>query len=130
MFLLHEIPIATVTAGNVSGTAIKVMSPPGAGAQYAKRTFQGLIRTTSGSVAATCTITVQASNDPLAETPATASDAGWITLGTITLNGTATTTVPVTDGFASDATWKYIRGYVAQNSLTGANTVVSLIMGV
>ena len=127
MFLLHEIPIATVTAGNVSGTAIKVMSPPAGGSQYAKRTFQGLIRTTTGSVAATCTITVQVSNDPLAES--VPASAGWITLGTITLNGTATTTTPATDGFASEAVWKYVRGYVAQNSLTGANTVVSLIMG-
>lgn len=128
MFLLHEIPIATATAGNVTGNAIKVMSPPGAGAQFAKRTFQGLLRTSTGSVAGTATIEVQVSNDPLAES--TPSSAGWITLGTITLNGTATTTVPVTDGFASDAVWKYVRGYIAQNGITGANTIASLIMGV
>lgn len=128
MFLLHEIPIATVTAGNVSGNVIKLTSPPGAGTQFAKRTFQGLLRTTSGSVAATATIVVQVSNDPVAET--TPANAGWITLGTITLNGTATTTVPVTDGFASDAVWKYVRGYIAQNGVTGASTVVSLVMGV
>lgn len=77
-----------------------------------KRTFQGVGSTTSGSGAAT--IKVQASND----------NANWIDLGTITLTLGVTAT---TDGFTSDAPWRYIRGNVTAISGTGAKA--SLLMG-
>jgi len=131
MKLLDTITIAANTAAATTGNWVKVASPPGAGSAYSKRTFQGYINTTTGSVTAGCTIAVQVSNDPRCESTdaTTRAAAATLTLSNIILSGTASTTVTLTDGFASDANWLYVRGYIAQSSLTGANTVVSLVMG-
>lgn len=43
----------------------------------------------------------------------------WIKAGTITLSDTS-----ATDGFANDATWKYVRGNV--KSISGTNAAVSM----
>jgi hypothetical protein len=124
--LLNAITKATTDAAAVFSQAIKVTSPPGAGAQYAKRTFLGVLRN-SGAVASTATITVQVTNDALAESNPTL--AGWITMGTISLSGTPSATGNVSDGFATDATWMYVRATIAQNGITGTGAVASLIMG-
>lgn len=126
--LLNAITTAASTAAAVSSQVIKLQSPPGAGSSYAKRTFQAIIRTTTGSVAGTATIAIQVSNEAMAESN-TPDAAAWITLGTISVTGTVSTTVNATDGFASDANWRYVRGYIAQNGVTGANVVATLIMG-
>jgi len=125
--LLNAVPKATTDAGAAYSQVIPLTSPPGAGAQYSKRTFQGILRNAT-AVASTATITVQVSNDPVAES--TPLLAAWVTLGTVTLSGTPTATGNITDGFASDATWRYVRASIAQSGVTGAGSVVSLIMGV
>jgi hypothetical protein len=77
-----------------------------------ERSFQAHGVTSSGSGAAT--VKVQVSND----------NANWIDLGTISLTlGTTRTT----DGFASVASWCFVRGNVTAISGTGAK--VSLVMG-
>lgn len=131
MKLIDTVTIAANTAAATTGTWIRMPAPPSAGSAYSKRTFQGYINTTTGSVTAGVTIAVQVSNDPRCEsTDATIrAAAAALTLGSIILSGTASTSVTLTDGFASDANWQYVRGYIAQSSLTGANTVVSLVMG-
>jgi hypothetical protein len=129
--LLDTITLAANTAAATTGVWIKLTSPPGAGSAYSKRTFQAYINTTTGSVTAGCTIAVQVSNDPRCESTNTTTQAAAavMTLGSIVLAGTASTSVTLTDGFASDANWQYVRGYIAQSSLTGTATVVSLVMG-
>lgn len=89
----------------------------GAGASFApraaKRTFQAVGSTSAGSGAAA--VRVDASND---------GGTTWIPVGTISLTlGTSATT----DGFASDAPWALIRGYVV--SISGTDASVSLYMG-
>lgn len=72
------------------------------------RVFQAYGSTSSGSGAATILI----------EVSLTGETNHWITLGTISL--TLGTTV-TTDGFASDAPWKYCRARVSAISGTGAS---------
>ena len=131
MFLFQDVTVAAVTAADVAGTAVRLTSPPGAGSAYSKRTFQGIVKTTSGSAAITASIIIQVSNDPLVvnANATTAATASWLTLGTINLTGTASTTAGVSAGLAVDENWIYTRGYLMQNSLTGANAVLSLILG-
>jgi len=124
--LLNAVPKATTDAAAVFSQVLKVMSPPGAGSQYSYRTFQGVLRN-AGAVASGATITVQVSNDPVAESNPTL--AAWLLLGTITLSGTPSATGNVTDGFASNANWNFVRATIAQSGITGAGAVVSLIMG-
>jgi hypothetical protein len=78
-------------------------------------TFQAYGSTTAGAGA--CVVTIQGSN--IDDTNA------FITLGTITL--TLGTTV-TSDGFATTASWKYIRANVVSISGTGAS--VNVLMGV
>lgn len=78
-----------------------------------KATFQASGTTSSGSGAAT--VKVQVSNNRH----------DWIDLGTITLTLSTTSS---SDGFASDASWAYVRGNVTAISGTGAS--VNLYMGV
>ena len=77
-----------------------------------KRTFQATGFTTAGAGAVA--VSVQGSLD----------GANFITIGTISLVlGVAV----VTDGFASDAPWRYIRALVT--SISGTNAQVTVWMG-
>lgn len=76
-------------------------------------TFQAAGTTSSGSGSATVVIQVSDNN----------SD--WLTLGTITLTlGTTSTS----DGFASAATWAFVRANVT--AISGTDATVSVWMGV
>jgi hypothetical protein len=77
-----------------------------------KRTFQAVGRTTAGAGAVE--VRVHASNDGI----------NFIEIGTITL---VLSTSEATDGFASDAPWRYIRGRV--ESISGTGATVDLHMG-
>ena len=78
-------------------------------------TFQAYGTTTAGS--GSVTVLIQGSN--------TTDTNSFITLGTITLTlGTTLTS----DGFVSNAPWKYVRANVSAISGTGAN--VTVLMGV
>lgn len=80
-----------------------------------KKTFHGKGTTTSG--AGSATIVVQVSNTDV--------DADYITLGTITLTlGTTSTS----DGFASDAPWRFARGNVTAISGTGASVTLTMVV--
>jgi hypothetical protein len=99
-------------------TLLSAVTTTGAGAaaddvDKALRTYQAYGQTTAGSGAAT--IKVQGSND----------NTNWVDLGTITLTLTTTT---VSDGFASNAPWKYVRGNVT--ALSGTGAAVTLMVGV
>lgn len=78
----------------------------------AKRTFQATGQTSAG--AGSAVIKVQVSNDRT----------NWIDIGTVTLTLSATTS---TDGFASDAAWRYVRGNV--DSISGTDATVTLWLG-
>lgn len=76
-----------------------------------KNAFQAFGSTSSGSGAAT--VVVQGSNDA----------SNWVTMGTITLTlGTTATS----DGFASDASWAVVCGYVSAISGTGASVTLNV----
>jgi hypothetical protein len=94
------------TTGN--GTAIEPHS--------SKKTFQVLGRTSSGSGA--CVVKIQGS------LVGGTADNEWVDFGTVTLT---LTTSGVTDGFASDAAWVYIRPVIVSISGTGAS--VDVYMG-
>jgi hypothetical protein len=75
------------------------------------RTFQAVGQTTAGAGAAT--VKVQVSNDNF----------NWLDLGTITL--TLSTTAS-SDGFASEAAWRFVRGNATVISGTGASVTLWL----
>ena len=78
------------------------------------QTFQAAGTTTAGAGAAT--ILIQVSNN----------NSDWITMGTITLVlGTTSTS----DGFASNAAWKYVRAFIDMAGVTGTNGTVTVTMG-
>lgn len=77
-----------------------------------KRTFQATGFTSTGTGGAS--IQIQVSNDGVS----------FIRMGTITL---ALTTTVSTDGFTSDAPWRYVRANVI--TLTGTNASVTVIIG-
>lgn len=81
----------------------------------ANATFHGSANGTSGAFSAT--ITIEVSNDGV--------NAIDPPMGTISLSGTATTVGSC--GFASNASWLYVRGNVTAISGTGANA--TLVMG-
>lgn len=68
----------------------------------------------AGTGAVSATIAIDVSND----------NTYWVNAGTITLSGTTS----ATDGFTTDAPWKYIRARVTAISGTGAT--VKVLMGV
>ncbi len=94
-----------LVAGGASQTGTAAALPSG------RCTFQAVANGSSGAYTATVTIKVSNNNT------------NWITLGTITLSGTATTAA--TDGFTSDAPWAYVRADVASFTGTGATCVVT-----
>jgi hypothetical protein len=98
-------PLLTSATTTGAGTAQKMMG--------GRCTFQAVANGTSGAFATT--VLVQVSND----------NVNFITLGAISLSGTATTAA--TDGFATTAPWRYVVGNVSAISGTGAN--VTLTMG-
>lgn len=76
-----------------------------------KRTFQATGLTSAG-VGATA-VDIEVSNDGVK----------YIVMGTISLTlGTTATT----DGFASDATWRYVRANITSISGTGASVTVTI----
>lgn len=80
-------------------------------AETAKRTFQA---TVTGTGALTATVKIQVSND----------GTNYIDLATISLSGTTS----ATDGFSSDAPWRFVRGNVT--ALTGTSAAVTAFAGV
>lgn len=80
--------------------------------QCTDRTFHAYGTTSAGAGAAT--IVIEASNK---DTPTTSTRVDWVTLGTITLT---LATTQSGDGFASQARWRHVRGYVTAISGTGA----------
>lgn len=104
----------------ISLSSVKIVdgaTATGAGPVHVPRmkdkTFQAVSSTTAG--AGTAAVRIDVSND----------GATWIPLGTITLSPTSTT--PKTDGFASNAAWRYVRGEVTV--LTGTGATLDLWMG-
>jgi len=81
--------------------------------RVSKRTFQLVGSTSAGAGAAE--VDIEVSND----------GTNFFTLGTITLVLGVTA---VSDGFASDAPWEYVRGNVV--SISGTDAEVTLWMGV
>ena len=99
-------------------TLLSAVTSTGAGtaiddADLPLRTYQAYGQTTAGSGSAT--IKVQGSND----------GTNFVDLGTITLTLTTSTS---TDGFVSNANWRYVRGNVT--ALSGTGAAVTLMMGV
>lgn len=93
-----------------------ITAVPTVGAWLYKDSPKSTIQATvAGTGAVTATVVIEVTND---------NTTSGITLGTITLSGTTT----ATDGFTSDAPWKYIRSKVTAISGTGAN--VNVLMGV
>lgn len=80
-------------------------------------TFQAHGTTTAGSGASV--IKIEGNN--ISEN---AADALWVTLGTISLT---LGTTEVTDGFAVEASWDFVRANVT--SISGTNASVSVYMG-
>lgn len=97
--------LQTAETGTVAGNAYPMHEAPGS--------IQAVC-TGSGSIAATVAIEVSNST--------TAGTQHWITLGTITLSGTA----PQTDGFAFATRWDVIRSRVV--SITGTSAAVTVDM--
>lgn len=81
------------------------------------RTFQAYGSTSAATGAAT--IKIQVNNEA-----ADAATAKWIDLATITL--TLGTTI-TTDGFASDASWRFVRANVT--AISGTDAAVTVLMG-
>lgn len=69
--------------------------------------------TVSGTGAVTATVVIEVSNDGV--------NAVTTPLGTITLSGTTSSS----DGFTTDAPWKYVRARISAVSGTGATVNVS-----
>lgn len=72
--------------------------------------------TVVGTGTVSCTVTIQASND--------ATYAVATAVGVITLSGTTSSS----DGFTTDAPWKYLRAVVSSSS--GTISSISVTMGV
>lgn len=107
--------VVEIQSGKVH-TLLSAATSVSAGSGYLKPTtkctFQSDGTTTAG--AGSATVKVQVSNN----------NSDWVDLGTITLTLSTTSS---SDGFTSDAPWKYVRGNVTAISGTGAS--VNLNMG-
>ena len=86
----------------------------------AYHTFQATGTTSAGAGAAT--VVVQVSDVTSPGTGDTSGD--WITLGTITLTLSTTSS---SDGLASTAAWRWVRGRVT--AISGTDGTVQLFMG-
>ena len=76
-------------------------------------TFQATVNGTSGTVAAT--IDIEVSND----------EKNWISMATISLSASAP--VADSDGFASNASWAFVRANLT--AITGTSARVTVVMG-
>ena len=103
-------------ARQVSSVLILTGSVTGAGEAHQpvneRRTFQAVGATSAG--AGSAIVDIQGSLDGV----------NWITIATITLVLAVTV---ATDGFASDAAWRYVRANCT--TLTGTNASVQVYMG-
>jgi hypothetical protein len=102
--------LSTVVTTGVASSPIMKESPYSA--------YQAIV---TGTGAVTATVLIQVSNE---EATFNGTKANWITAGTITLTGTTT----ATDGFVTEATWRYVRANVTAASGTGAT--VEVIAGI
>ena len=81
--------------------------------------FQGIVTGTSGTV--TATILIQGSNE---DATFNGTKSNWVTLGTITLSGTAV----ASDGLTSVSTFRYVRASIT--AISGTAATVEVLMGV
>lgn len=89
----------------------------GAGAwRYKEAPYSAFQATVSGTGAVTATVTIEVSNDGV-------NTIGTV-MGTISLSGTTS----ASDGFTSQAPWKYVRANVT--GLTGTGATVDVVMSV
>jgi hypothetical protein len=98
--------VALLSAATATGAG-QSHEPNGNG----KRTFQATGLTGSG--AGSTSVDIEVSNDGVT----------YIVMGTISLTLSTTET---TDGFASDATWRYVRANIKSISGTGASVTVTM----
>jgi hypothetical protein len=97
----------------IQATVGAATEAPTVGDEHVKpdQTFQA---TVVGSGAVAATVLIQFSND----------NVGWLTGATITLSGTTS----ASDGFASNASWKYKRANLT--AISGTNAACTVTMGV
>ncbi|MGZ5799280.1 MAG: hypothetical protein ACXWJZ_01445 [Burkholderiaceae bacterium] len=103
-----------ITSGNVSNIGTSVTTTDTSAVVY-KNSPKGAIQATVvGTGTVTATVIIDCSNDGV----------NWCAtpLGTITLSGTTSSS----DGFVTDAPWKYVRRRVTAISGTGATVDVSI----
>lgn len=98
-----SVPLLREVIATGAGSAVRAKHPA---------TFQASGTTSAGAGAVS--VAVQVSNNGV----------HWLTLGTISL---VLSTTAATDGFASDASWVFVRGNVT--SISGTDATVSLFMG-
>lgn len=103
-----EKPSAVKMLDAVTATGLSERHAP----RSAKRTFQATGATSAG--AGSAVVDILASNDGV----------GFLVIGTISLTLGVTS---VTDGFASDAPWLYIKADL--KTLTGTDATVTVTMG-
>ena len=97
-------------------TTVSVSPPVGPNQAAGPKTFQVFL---AGSGAITTTTNIQGSNNYGTST----INGYWVTLGTVILSGTSV----VSDGFVSEAPWKWFRAQVV--AISGANASVDVIVG-
>jgi hypothetical protein len=107
-----NVRVGSGTVDNVLTGATSVSSGNGVPKAAPKSTFQAVL---TGTGALTATVVIEGSND----------GTNWVAtaLGTISLSGNDA----VSDGFANDAPWKYVRARVT--AITGTSATVTVLMG-
>jgi len=106
----------TVSSGNAVTIFTSTSAPTTSNWTFKQSPLSSFQATVVGTGAVTATVTIEASNDGLYPLSTL--------LGTITLSGTTFSS----DGFTTNAPWKFIRANVT--SISGTNATVSVIMGV
>lgn len=108
-----NVRVTSGTVHTILNAAITTVTGDGVPKAAPKSTFQA---TVTGTGALTATVVIEGSNDRT----------NWVAtpLGTISLSGNDS----VTDGFANDAPWKYVRARIS--ALTGTGATVNVLMGV
>src|ERR1700756_921962 len=100
----------SATPGVTTTTSVSNSNP-----QYKVGPYSSFQAILTGTGAVTATIVIQVSNDDTFNTSPSTMSWCQTPLGTITLSGTNS----VSDGFTSNATWKYVRAQVTAISGTG-----------
>lgn len=106
----------TTTAVSVAGNA--TTGPLAIYKESPLSTFQAMV---AGTGAVSATVVIMGSNE---DATGQGTNQNWVTLGTITLSGTTS----ATDGFATNAPWRFVSAWVTAISGTGAT--VQVLMGV